>query len=139
MYAQRLQQLKERFAENDLGALLVTSLPNIYYLSGFTGSTAILLLTKEHNYFITDGRYTVQVSTRRFPGMSAREPTVFIPEPALTCRPAAEPPPASSWPATWTTSPGTTRWISPRATAASWMGISCRCSMAGRRTTSRTP
>ncbi|MFA6528657.1 MAG: aminopeptidase P family N-terminal domain-containing protein, partial [Candidatus Gracilibacteria bacterium] len=37
--------------------LLITSTINISYLSGFTGSKAIILQTPSHNYFITDTRY----------------------------------------------------------------------------------
>lgn len=37
--------------------LLVTSLVNIRYLTGFTGSNAFFLVTPERNVFVTDGRY----------------------------------------------------------------------------------
>jgi Xaa-Pro aminopeptidase len=39
------------------GTLLVTRLPNIRYLTGFTGSNAFLLATPDAVTFITDGRY----------------------------------------------------------------------------------
>jgi Xaa-Pro aminopeptidase len=61
-YSARCTQLLSRVESDGLNALLVTSLPNISYLSGFTGSTAMLLLTPTDRYFITDGRYTVQVA-----------------------------------------------------------------------------
>jgi Xaa-Pro aminopeptidase len=41
-------------------ALLITSLPNIFYLSGFTGSAAIILITQMRAILVTDGRYTIQ-------------------------------------------------------------------------------
>jgi Xaa-Pro aminopeptidase/Xaa-Pro dipeptidase len=41
-------------------ALLFTSLPNIRYLTGFTGSEALFLLTAEDGVFLTDSRYTLQ-------------------------------------------------------------------------------
>ncbi len=37
--------------------LLITSLVNIRYLTGFTGSSAYLVAGPDHNVFITDGRY----------------------------------------------------------------------------------
>jgi len=40
--------------------LLVSSLSDIYYLTGFTGSTAYLFVTAESSVFITDGRYSEQ-------------------------------------------------------------------------------
>lgn len=61
MYGSRLKLLRDRFESMNLDALLVTSLPNIYYLSGFTGSTAMLFITQDKCYFITDGRYTIRV------------------------------------------------------------------------------
>lgn len=44
------------------GALLITALPNIRYLTRFTGSNAALLLTEERALLFTDPRYEVQAS-----------------------------------------------------------------------------
>jgi len=44
----------------ELGALLVTVPESIRYLTGFTGSEALLLLTKGRNYLVVDSRYTSQ-------------------------------------------------------------------------------
>lgn len=41
--------------------LLVTDLTNIRYLTGFTGSSAILLVTPSDTLIISDGRYTQQI------------------------------------------------------------------------------
>ena len=41
-------------------AVLVTSLPDVRYLTGFTGSNAALLLTGTRATLFTDGRYTAQ-------------------------------------------------------------------------------
>jgi Xaa-Pro aminopeptidase len=38
--------------------LLITSLPNIRYLTGFTGSSGYVFVSAERFVFITDGRYT---------------------------------------------------------------------------------
>lgn len=43
-------------------ALLVTSLANVRYLTGFTGSNAVLLLEQDRVLLGTDGRYTVQAA-----------------------------------------------------------------------------
>jgi len=45
-----------------LDALLFTDMANIRYLSGFTGSDALLLVTLTDMYFLTDSRYTTQAS-----------------------------------------------------------------------------
>lgn len=47
-------------ARDALDALLVTHLPNIRYLSGFTGSAGLLLVRQSATVLITDFRYAVQ-------------------------------------------------------------------------------
>lgn len=44
----------------DAEAFVVTSLPNVRYLTGFTGSNAVLLLGADGALLGTDGRYVVQ-------------------------------------------------------------------------------
>jgi Xaa-Pro aminopeptidase len=43
-------------------ALLVTSLPDVRYLTGFTGSNAALIVQGSRITFFTDGRYTTQAA-----------------------------------------------------------------------------
>jgi len=43
-------------------SLLVTSLPNVRYLTGFTGSAGCALLTPRHRLFFTDFRYRTQAA-----------------------------------------------------------------------------
>ena len=50
--------------------LLVTSLPNVRYLTGFTGSSAALLVSLDDCMIISDGRYTEQLSIE-CPGLDA--------------------------------------------------------------------
>jgi len=56
----RLEKIKELLNEHKLDAIYVTHLPNIRYLSGFSGSSAFLIITKNTDYFITDFRYKKQ-------------------------------------------------------------------------------
>lgn len=56
-----------RAALGPLDALLVTSLPNIRYLAGFTGSYGLAVLTRSRRVLITDSRYREQ-SARESPG-----------------------------------------------------------------------
>ncbi len=60
LYRQRLQALREQLARHRVEALLVTHLPNIFYLCGFTGSSGVLLVEPERATLITDRRYTTQ-------------------------------------------------------------------------------
>lgn len=50
------------FSEIKVDALLVSALPNIRYLSGFTGSNALLVITPGEQTLFTDPRYTIQAS-----------------------------------------------------------------------------
>ena len=59
-HAGRLSCLRSALGENDLDSLLVTHLPNIHYLCGFTGSAAALLVANRGAVLFTDGRYSAQ-------------------------------------------------------------------------------
>jgi Xaa-Pro aminopeptidase len=56
----RQRKLHAEFADLRLEALLVTHLPNVRYLTGFTGSAGVVLVGPTKPIFITDGRYTEQ-------------------------------------------------------------------------------
>ena len=43
-----------------LDAFVVTHLPNIFYLTGFSGSSGIVLVTRNGAILFTDPRYTIQ-------------------------------------------------------------------------------
>jgi Xaa-Pro aminopeptidase len=62
--AARAGRVRPRLDEGDhaCDALLVTKLVNIRYLTGFTGSAAMLLVLDDHLLFVTDGRYRDQAS-----------------------------------------------------------------------------
>lgn len=62
----RLDSLAAFMAEHNLDAFLVTNAQNRRYLSGFTGSSGALLLTKDQPYLVTDFRY-YQQSTHQAP------------------------------------------------------------------------
>ena len=56
----RLDRLRTSLPENNLDLLLVTHLPNVRYLCGFTGSAAALLVNDHGATLFTDGRYIAQ-------------------------------------------------------------------------------
>ena len=58
--AGRVPRLRQRFEGAECDALLVTRLVNIRYLTGFTGSAALLLVRPDELLFVTDGRYRDQ-------------------------------------------------------------------------------
>jgi Xaa-Pro aminopeptidase len=59
-HALRRGRLTDRFAELGLDALFVTRLPNVRYLTGFTGSNGQVLVGTDSTAFFTDGRYEEQ-------------------------------------------------------------------------------
>jgi Xaa-Pro aminopeptidase len=61
----RHQAIADELAARNLEALVVTALPNILYLTNFTGSSAILLVRRDRLQFITDFRYVTAVSDMR--------------------------------------------------------------------------
>jgi Xaa-Pro aminopeptidase len=57
---ERRRRLAAQFAEHKIEAALISGLPNIRYLAGFTGSNALLLITPNSATLFTDPRYTIQ-------------------------------------------------------------------------------
>ncbi len=57
----RLQKLRAQFDGLNIDAFLVTFLPHLRYLSGFSGSNGIGIITKSLQYILTDGRYADQI------------------------------------------------------------------------------
>ena len=56
----RNDKVKSLQDELQIDALLVSHLPNIRYLTGFSGSAALVIIGKNKDYFITDFRYKDQ-------------------------------------------------------------------------------
>ncbi len=64
--ADRASRLRSRLTELPCDALLVTNLTNVRYLTGFTGSAALLLVPADEAaepVFVTDGRYRDQAAS----------------------------------------------------------------------------
>ena len=59
-HAARRGRLASRLDDLEAEAFLVTRLPNVRYLTGFTGSNGQLVLTKSDGIFLTDSRYMEQ-------------------------------------------------------------------------------
>ena len=58
----RAGRLQAHFEEAGCEALLVTRLVNVRYLTGFTGSAALLLVLPDELVFVSDGRYRDQAA-----------------------------------------------------------------------------
>src|SRR5437868_7031658 len=60
--SRRLSALADGLTAAHIDGLLITSLPNIRYLTGFSGSSALLFASQRDVLLITDFRYQTQVA-----------------------------------------------------------------------------
>jgi len=60
MVENRILSLRQVLRDEGVDALLLWSLPNIRYVTGFTGSDAVVLVTARRVFFLTDSRYVSQ-------------------------------------------------------------------------------
>jgi Xaa-Pro aminopeptidase len=58
-FYQRVSKIREGFQQNE--AVFINNKADVSYLTGFTGDSSYLFLTKEKVFFITDGRYVEQI------------------------------------------------------------------------------
>lgn len=58
----RIAAVQRELRSLDIPAVLITNLSDVRYLSGFTGSTAYMLIDLEKAVFFTDGRYSIQAA-----------------------------------------------------------------------------
>lgn len=76
-HAGRLLRLRSGIEANGLDLLLVTHLPNIHYLCGFTGSAAALVVGHGGSILFTDGRYRTQ-ATAEVKGANVKHVKIVI-------------------------------------------------------------
>lgn len=72
MVIDKLSRLKDVFEATGCDALLITDMENVRYIAGFTGSSGLLLFTKNGGIFLTDSRYTEQAG-KEVKGFEVRE------------------------------------------------------------------
>ncbi|MEA2552549.1 MAG: Xaa-Pro aminopeptidase, partial [Fimbriimonadaceae bacterium] len=54
-----ITRVREKMKEQGLPALLVNNVENAGWMTGFSGSSANVVITPDDGVFITDSRYTV--------------------------------------------------------------------------------
>ena len=59
-FPSRVDGLRAALAKEGADAAVITNGENVRYLTGFTGSNGLVLVTPDAAVFLTDGRYTVQ-------------------------------------------------------------------------------
>ena len=78
-HLRRIGQLRRRLTKAGLPGLVVTHLPDIRYLCGFTGSSAALAITRRRACLFTDGRYKAQAAEE----VSCARVTIVTDSPAV--------------------------------------------------------
>jgi Xaa-Pro aminopeptidase/Xaa-Pro dipeptidase len=71
-FAARRANVTALVAEANVDALLVTHMPNVAYLTGFTGTSGMAVATAEEIHFLTDFRY-VEQARGQMPGRPIHE------------------------------------------------------------------
>jgi Xaa-Pro aminopeptidase len=62
MQEQRLERLRQVMKQQELQAILITNAFNRLYMTGFTGSSGYVYITRDRAVFLTDFRYMTQAS-----------------------------------------------------------------------------
>ena len=103
----RIRQLRRRLTRAGLQGLLVTHLPDLRYLCGFTGSSAALAVTRRAARLFTDGRYTTQAAEEvKAAQIVSGSPAVAAVQ-WLAAQPGAE---VAGFDPAWTSVADLTRW-----------------------------
>lgn len=88
-HALRRDKLRHALRRTEIDALLVTSFTNVTYLTGFTGDSSYLLIGRQGDLILSDGRYATQLD-EQCPGLDRhirRTGSVMHAEVAAVVRP----------------------------------------------------
>ena len=69
-YYSRREKLRASLRSDELDAFLVAAPTNVSYLSGFRGESSVLILGRERDLIVSDGRFTTQLA-EECPGLDA--------------------------------------------------------------------
>lgn len=60
----KIEQVRQYLREHHIDALLLTNPKNVRYMTGFTGTSGIAVISQQDAWFITDFRYTEQATAQ---------------------------------------------------------------------------
>src|SRR6478735_6776355 len=80
-HARRRESLARSLADEGVDAFLVTRDVNVTYLTGFTGDSSVVILTRDRSVLVSDPRYVGQIGDE-CPGLETliRTPVQRLPE-----------------------------------------------------------
>ena len=67
----RRERLRHKLKGEDLSAVLISSATNVSYLTGFSGDSSVLLVARDRDVILSDGRFTTQLE-QECQGLEAR-------------------------------------------------------------------
>ncbi len=67
LFSARLERIRAALLRDRLDGLVIVHLPNVQYLTGYSGSTAIAVITAARLVLITDARYATEVERDLLP------------------------------------------------------------------------
>ena len=67
----RREKLRSTWKAAEIDALLVSAPSNVSYLTGFSGDSSVLLVGRDRDLIVSDGRFTTQLE-QECPGLEAR-------------------------------------------------------------------
>ena len=81
VYASRRERLRQTTTQEGLDLLLITNPINVTYLTGFSGESSYLILTKNGTLLVSDGRFKAQIA-EECPRLDAyiRSPALALPD-----------------------------------------------------------
>jgi Xaa-Pro aminopeptidase len=69
-FQSRRDKLRSGWNDAEIDALLVSAFSNVSYLTGFTGDSSVLLVGRDRDLIVSDGRFTTQLE-QECPGLAA--------------------------------------------------------------------
>ena len=86
-------QRRDRLRHEDVDCVLITNPINVTYLTGFSGDSTYLILTKAKTLLVSDGRYSEQLKDEcpgldafiRGPAHPLPDATILAPVSLVTC------------------------------------------------------
>lgn len=57
-----VERLQQALIDQDIPAIVISNLPAIYWLTGFTGTFGLVILTRDAGVLLSDSRYTIQAA-----------------------------------------------------------------------------
>ena len=98
-YASRADAIRRRLSERGLNALAVSDMTNLRWLTGFTGSSALVVLLPDRLVLVTDGRYADRAQAEMAAaGVDAEIRVGFTQASSTTCSSTCAQAPARSAP-----------------------------------------